>query len=209
MNIRTSIESKRGCGYRAEGGLYLVCEGEGRYCGALPIALDVCPTCHHGIHPARGWTWIDLHAIRGTKPCVQSVGPNYCDSCSMNYIGMVGLLWVGEKYYKTPRDFEKEIHTMGVSRRISQIPKQFEVGKTWVALAHRKAIQLPDSVPVEDKNGQVSFEFQYKAGIFHVYRPTAIEYVVREKDSKKKLESLEKRGISLVKVIRKQEEKAA
>jgi hypothetical protein len=195
MNIRTSVEGKRGCGHRKEGGLYLVCEGEGRFCGALPIELSVCPTCHHGVKPSRGWTWIDLRALRAAKPCVQSIGPNYCDKCSMNYIGMVGLLWVGEKYYASPREFSKEAQAMGISRRISAVPRDFEVGRDWVAL--------------EGKDGQIEMMQEFKPGIFHVFLPSRIEYVIRPTDSKEKLESMEKRGISLVKVIKKEEEKAA
>jgi len=208
MNIRTSVEGKRGCGYRKEGGLYLVSDGEGRYCGALPIPLDVCPTCHHGIKPSRGWTWVDLQALRNNKPCVQTRGPNYCDGCAFFSIKRAGLIWVGEKYYKSPREFTVEASRMGISRRITAVPKGFEIGKDWVALAHRNAIQA-DPIPVEDKKGQVSFELQFKPGIFHLFVPRALEYVVKPNDKKEKLAAMEKRGISLVKVVRKEEKEAA
>jgi hypothetical protein len=39
--------------------------------------------------------------------------------------------------------------------------------------------------------------------------PTAIEYIVREDDSQEKLERLEAQGISLVRVVRKEESEAA
>lgn len=200
MNIRTSVEGKRGCGYRKAGGLYLVSGGYGRYCGALPIPLDVCPTCHQGIHPARGWTWVNLKALRGDKPCVQSVGPDYCDSCAFFTIEKAGLLWIGEKFYKTPHDFDNETVAMGISRRISQIPHDFKLGETWVAIAHRKAIPGPLVLGEEPT---------FTPGIFHLFRPTAIEYIVKDDDTEEKLESLEKRGITLVRVIQKPEEKAA
>jgi hypothetical protein len=193
MKIRISVERERKCGYRKPGGLYLVSCGFSRYCGALPIALEVCPACHQGIHPARGWTWVNLKALRGDKPCVQSINPSYCDSCAFFFIEKAGLLWVGEKYYKTPEDFNREGVEMGISRRISQIPREFKLGETWVAFAHRKAIPQPFTLAEEPA---------FKAGIFHLFKPTAIEYIVQETDTDSKLEALEKRGITLVKVIK-------
>ena len=197
MNIITSYESKRGCGYRCEGGLYLVSEGMGRYCGALPIELSICPTCHHGIHPARGWTWIDLSALAAVRGCSKEGGCGDCPIADAR-IQQCGLLWVGEKFYSTPQEFAKEAHNMGISRRISAVPRDFKVGVTWVALAHRKAIEG------EFKLGE---EPTFKSAIFHVFRPLRIEYIVKRGDSNEKLEDLEKRGISLVKVIRQEEQK--
>ena len=56
MNIRTSYEGKRGCGYRAEGGLYLVNDGLGRYCGALFLHSFVAPTSlRHGRKKRSSW----------------------------------------------------------------------------------------------------------------------------------------------------------
>jgi hypothetical protein len=203
MNIRTSYEGKRGCGYRKAGGLYLVTAGEGRYCGALPIPLGVCPTCHAGIKPARGWTWINLQAIRAGKPCIQTVGPDYCNTCPFFTIEKAGLIWVGEKFYPQPTSFSQEAAAMGISRRIAQIPREFKIGDTWVALAHRKAIATLEGT------SQDGDSFAYKPGIFYLFRPTAIEYVVKESDTEEKLEAMEKRGISLVKVIPQEEKQAA
>jgi hypothetical protein len=112
-------------------------------------------------------------------------------------IQQAGLLWVGEQYYPTPMSFAKESHQMGISRRISALPKGFVLGETWVGLAHRNAI------PVKVEIGK---ELEFKAGIFHIFRPQRVEYVVKEGDPDDKLENLEKRGITLVKVIPEQEE---
>lgn len=195
MNIRTSVEGKRGCGYRKAGGLYLVNEGVGEYCGALPIELSICPTCHHGIKPARGWTWVDLSALVAVRGCEKEGGCGRCPIADAK-IQKCGLLWIGEKFYPTTREFLKEATEMGTSRRIHAVPKDFVIGEGWVALAHRKAIES------EFKLGE---EPTYKSAIFHVFQPTRIEYVVKKNDSKEHLESLEKRGISLVKVVRKEE----
>jgi hypothetical protein len=56
-------EQRRGCGFRKEGGIYLIGEGAGSPCCRLPIALDRCPTCGGGIAQTRGWTWVDLPAL--------------------------------------------------------------------------------------------------------------------------------------------------
>jgi hypothetical protein len=189
MKITTVVEGRRGCGFRAPGGLYLRTDGIGRVCGALPVELSVCPTCHAGIKPSRGWTWINLAdlAAADAAGCKLDDGCGDCPIADAR-IQTVGLLWIGEKFYPTTRAFSQEAANMGLSRRISAIPRQFKLGETWVALAHRKAIEaLPDP----------------KAGIFHVFKPVRIEYVVRKKDTKKKLEAMEARGITLVRVVRK------
>jgi hypothetical protein len=198
MNIQTVFEGKRGCGYRKPGGLYLRTDGHGRYCGALPIELTVCPTCAQGIKPARGWTWINLAALVAVRGCSKgSIDEDWttgCGDCPIAdaKIQDVGLIWIGEKFYPTPEDFNRESHTLGLSRRITAVPHGFKLGETWVSLAHRKAI--PDG---NDEQGKAKF----KAAIFHVFMPSRIEYVVKADDAEEKLEALEKRGITLVKVI--------
>jgi hypothetical protein len=198
MNIQTVIEKKRGCGFREPGGLYLRTDGIGRICGALPIELVVCPTCHQGIKPARGWTWINIATlVSERKECVKDGG---CGDCPIAdaMIQTAGLIWIGAKFYKTPTDFARESNEMGISRRITMVPRGFKLGETWVAVAHRKAI------PVwKDPEKR---ELDYKPGIFHIFKPSRIEYVVKEFDPQDKLEKLEKRGITLVRVIREQQE---
>jgi len=193
MTITTLKEGRRGCGYRKAGGMYLRTDALGRECGMLPIELSVCPTCHHGIKPARGWTWVNLAALASAGVCRLKS----CGNCPLadSKIQEVGLIWIGEKYYATPREFAQEAHSMGLSRRITQVPKRFKLGETWVALAHRKAIEVAKEFALSND------PVQYKAGIFHVFKPQRIEYVVSDYDSDEKLEKLEKKGITLVKVI--------
>ena len=77
------------------------------------------------------------------------------------------------------------------------VPRGFKVGETWVALAHRKAI--PVWKDPEKK------ELDYKPGIFHIFKPHRVEYVVKEFDPGQ-TGTLEKRGITLVRVLREQTE---
>jgi hypothetical protein len=205
MNIITVTEKKRGCGYREPGGLYLRTEGMGRICGALPIELTVCPTCHQGIKPARGWTWINIASLvdqqKGCK--YEQLDPGGCGDCPIAdaKIQTAGLIWIGEKFYKTPGDFSREGNEMGISRRITMVPRGFKMGETWVALAHRKA--FPSMTEFQEGS---TFHPAMKPGIFHIFKPQRIEYVVKDSDSDEKLERMEKRGITLVRVVREQME---
>jgi len=62
-----AVEAKRGCRFRKIGGTYLVSDRGGVICDRLPIPLDICPTCGHGIHASRGWTWVDVAALVGSE----------------------------------------------------------------------------------------------------------------------------------------------
>lgn len=211
--VRTSVESARGCGYRKGGGIYLVSGGLMAACGRLPVPIDVCPTCHHGIHRSRGWTWIDIDKFTASMPpCPITTEPQHA-TCAMNgETGRAGLLWVGTQFYPTPQSFRDEAKHMGVSRRISAVPKDFKVGETWVLFAHEKVFNEPcPSEDVRVVGGTVHHDEDcecegegviWKPGIFHAFMPTAIEYVITGDETEEELDRLEKRGFSLVRVIR-------
>lgn len=199
MNVETRREAKRGCGYRKEGGLYLVCEGNGRACERMPIPLDKCPTCSQGIKPSRGWTWVDSKPILEANPCKQ---PENCSTCPLvQPMGRVGLLWVGEKYYPMPHDFLAEAKRMGISRRIPAIPQGFEIGKHWVWLAHRKTFWPSHKDECGFWTGhECSCDAEFTPGVFHVFMPSRIEYVVKSDDDEEKLQRLVERDVTLVKI---------
>lgn len=189
--IITRSESERGCGYRKEGGIYLVSGALSLPCDKLPIELEVCPCCGAGIKATRGYQWVSSALIEA-KVCKACAGAG-----CMPFDGSVkrfGLLWVGGSFYKTPRDFTREASLQGISRRISTIPKELIVGETWVLLAHRECI------PVPFKEGDTEPKFQ--AGIFAAFRPTAIEYIVKGNETEEELLALEKRGLTLIKVLK-------
>jgi hypothetical protein len=187
--ISDVYEEERGCGRRKPGGKYLVSGGATMPCGRLPIPLERCPTCSCGIKAARGWTWLELASFlkAGPRPalgCAGCPGARECQLCPLGPNGpaRVGLLWVGSVFYDKPEAFMREAARMGISRRISQIPKGFEVGKTWVLLAHRKP----------------------EPHAFTLFCPERIEYVVRPEDSEDRLAALAKQGLTLVRVHAKQ-----
>ena len=55
-------------------------------------------------------------------------------------MGRVGLLWIGESFYPRPVDFLNEAANLGISRRLSKVPRAYKAGETWVLFAHPKAI---------------------------------------------------------------------
>jgi hypothetical protein len=184
--IQVRSERKRGCGYRTPGGLYLVCDLTGRPCGKLPVKLDVCPTCGSGFKFARGWTWVNGTALFADRECLNPRCPPSCPLAGP--IGRCGLLWIGEKFYKTPFDWLREVGEMGVSRRIKGVPKDFVLHSTWVLVAHIHGVENPDG--------------SKSPAIFNAFKPSAIEYVTTGKESDEDIESLLNRGITPVKVER-------
>lgn len=209
MNIPVYHEAKRGCGYRQPGGLYLRDDNPTTSCCKLPLKVERCPTCDHGIKPSRSWTWIDGDEwFKG--PC--QIRNPFCRLARLG-IGRIGLLWIGEKFYPTPNDFTFEAEVMGLSRRIPAVPREFEVGKTWVALAHRKTFsskckRCDGKAQVIDPHTEAMTDcpecergIVYTPGIFRLCLPTRVEYVVKGDETEEELEKLVKRGLTPVKVI--------
>lgn len=225
-----AIEPKRGCGYRKVGGLYMVGGGIGIPCDRLPFELTVCSCCGQGIKQARGWTWVDVaklfqgpHVLpigQGSVAPPEKLwhcfcGGSACPLChAPKVMGRAGLLWVGEKFYKTPGQFVSEGVELGFSRRIKAVPQGFKVGETWVLLAHAKAVLDAEVDPtllanLKDKiaSGEVPQEFAEQAslksiekpGIFYVWLPQRLEKIMLESTrGTEEIDALEKRGITPV-----------
>lgn len=197
MSVRRSYEPKRGCGFRKQGGLYLVSDGGGEPCGRFPIEVSVCPLCGQGIKPSRSFTWVDGELVKRMAPdCSWELGVE-CSRCAMHpdcKVGKAGLIWVGEKYYPTPQDFLVEAAQMGISRRISALPKGLVDAPTgeitaWIFLAHRRAIPVVDDV---------AEEVIWQPGIFCIWRPRRVEKVVTPEITEEEEAKLRKRGIEPV-----------
>jgi hypothetical protein len=139
-----AVEAKRGCGYRKVGGYYLVGGGLGAPCDRLPYPLDRCHTCGGGVKFTRGHTWLqptfflpihDPSLCRDSRPC-PVCGPTTIGSVEF---GPHLLLWIGRGHY-TPASYLEESNRLGVSRRLSAVPKGLVLGETWVLLAHIDAV---------------------------------------------------------------------
>lgn len=215
-----ATEARRRCGYRKVGGLYLMGSGEGAPCDRLPIPVSVCPCCNQGIKQARGWTWLDLGKFFDSKAHQDCHDTFPCPLCD-GRIEKAGLLWIGEKFYPTPADFLQESREMGMSRRITAVPRGFKAGETWVLLAHPKAVTCSACAGIgslsTDEYSAAGFHVDEadagkpvkcqacdgtgKApGIFYVLRPDRIEKIITETQSHdaELMADLEKKGITPV-----------
>ena len=201
--VTVSVEGERGCGYRTPGtngfGIYLMADELSAPCLMLPYELTVCPCCGQGIKPARGWTWIEPDLF-GPPVEVSDCGVFYCRSCPVG-LGRTweraGLLWIGERFYSTGYSFTSEAQSMGISRKISALPRDFEIGETWVFFAHRKGEIWIN----EDK------EEEWLPAIFSACKPTHIDLVIDdENDIPEYCERLQERygpeRVRIVKVVR-------
>lgn len=195
MTIHEVIDPVRGCGKRKPGGLYLVAGDHSQSCCALPLPLTVCPCCGQGIKFFRGFGWIDPVELFQYVQCVREdfsidekidqVIYNQPRCLVENFPPRIGLMWVGEQFY-TPNEFTREAAAVGVSKRIASIPNDFVIGKTWLALAHKKAVPTAEG---------------FAPGVFMFFRPSRIEYVLQGNETVEFLERLEKRGVTLVRVV--------
>lgn len=167
-----AMEPKRGCGYRKVGGLYLCGEGPTASCCKMPIELHVCPTCNGGIKQSRGWQWIDPRPwIKGQ--CVDRRQALFC-VLATDWLERVGLIWIGTQFYPTPGHFLQEARTMGVSRRLKSVPRDFVLGETWVFFAHSHLKQVT--------NAETGLT-EWIGGVFQIFKPTRLEKLVTETQS--------------------------
>jgi len=228
-----AVEKKRGCGYRKVGGLYMVSGNLGRPCGRLPLELHVCPVCTAGIKQTRGWQWVKpAQLLADAKPCselgkvttLDVVMDRSCVSCPAGNLAALGekcgLIWVGGTFYPEADDFMREAASMGVSRRIPAVPKDFKLGETWVLVAHPKAVTR--TVPWGECTDEERTEYRAlleaggfpvpeafddfhpvqvtRKGVITMFKPIAIEKIVTVSQSAdfEAMKALEAKGITPV-----------
>lgn len=232
-------EARRGCGYRKVGGIYLVGGLLSVPCDRLPYKLDSCPVCGAGVHFTRAMTEINPFKLFGThdqqvpvfkdnpelsgfvtkvqchdqfRPCIM------CDPTEKPAY----IMMVGEKFYPTPDDFNREAAELGVSKRIPFIPKKLVLGETIIYLAHNKAVCLNE--PANGNASRLSFwdenggkdgsiakdpvrlvdaeKREYALGIFRAFIPQRIEKIYWQSEldnmSEDEKKDLAKRGITPV-----------
>lgn len=226
-----AVEQIRGCGYRKVNALYLC----GEYirhdpCDRMPFPLTTCPVCGQGIKVSRGFTQVNPYRLWGPHDSTYYDEPNEplplgailvsremiitctdrfrpCFLCDPQDQPAYIML-VGEKYY-TPESFLDEAHRMGISKRIPFIPKDLELGKTVIYLAHPKACEVKVAAAVQQAmsilEGSESQQpklvetdrVEKKLGIFCAFIPQKVEKLIWESElTDEKREELAKRGIT-------------
>jgi hypothetical protein len=113
-----------------------------------------------------------------------------CPLChNVKAMGKGGLLWIGTQFYSTIEEFEYEAKQQGISRRIMTVPRGFELGKTWLLLAHPRGVIKPTG----------DLTAKYVPAIFRVWKPERIERIFTEsqRDSEEVKKDIE-RGITPV-----------
>lgn len=216
-----AYEEERGCGFRRVGGMYLCGEFIAVSCDRLPLPLTTCPVCGQGIKVSRGFTQINpftlwgVHDGKQLDPHTRGVCKDLhrpCHVCDpLNQLGFIML--VGEKYYPTPQAFMDEAQRMGVSKRIPFIPRDMELGKTVVYLAHPKACELTVAPALQQALSIVegsetkqprlleAERTEKQLGIFCAFVPQRVEKLIWESEATaEEMERLEKRGITPVRI---------
>ena len=199
MKVTVLRETRRGCGYRNAGkdggvGIYLMGNPVGQACERLPFPVETCPCCGGGSKVARSWRTITpssiflpeiepecddgphvIHRIDGrvfskSWPSLITSGHDHanCPMCNPPDTKH-GLVWIGHQHY-TVASFLAEADERGVSKRLSAIPRNLEIGETFVYLAHIKAV------------GSIRDEGGMTPGVFMVFKPTHIDLVIDDSD---------------------------
>lgn len=210
-------ESERGCGYRKIGGLYLVSDaGFHLACDGLPLRLEACECCGFIPQLSRNLQRLNPEYIAHTEaknpkhividkfekyesPRYNCQCPPSCPICHSNnfLFESFGLMQVGKGYY-TPESFIKEAISMGVSKRIPEIPSWLKLGETWILLAHR---EVTEGITLEELsyNGLKSHDGKKIGQIFYAFKPQRIEMPVwKDEISLEEIQILNKRGITVI-----------
>ena len=181
-------EPRRQCGDRKCGGIYLRDDpGAHLECISLPYNVTTCPCCFEGIKFSRGYKWIVPNKLfTNIEETCSGFIESSCsikNKCPLKSKEKAGIMWVGSQFY-TPQTFTEEAIQYGVSKRISAVPRDFEIGKTWVFLAHKRGGTDPKT------NKKVP-------AIFYVFKPSRIEKIVSETQyqNKYEMEKLKSKGI--------------
>jgi len=195
MAVRGFGGGKRGCGYPQVGGLYLVSEPLAAPCDRLPMEIPKCPVCGETVRFSRSMQEINPLKLFGEhEGCKDAKVLRPCPVCQPNE-GPAGLMWAGKAYY-SPESFCKEARDMGISKRINTLPKFFEVGKTWMFIAHKEACK--GWAKAKEGGDEILVP---KPGILLAVKPSRLEKVMKKSDiTEEKVKELEERGIDILEV---------
>lgn len=180
-------------------------------CDNLPYPLIACECCGFEVPFTRNFYWLSKSYIKShfreivlypdyetdEEETVDTVSCNCFPNCPICRPEAVdqdkyGLVWVGERYY-TPEEFIVEALEMGVSKAIGKFPKDLVLGKTWVLLAHKKAMMYNGF----DKSGLALEEPVLGPAIFYAFVPQRLEMLIWASEAtEEKIKELEEQNIT-------------
>ena len=171
-------EKRRGCGYRFAGesgvGIYLMGGGIREGCERLPFPTQI------PFH--RAFRWInpqnEFFPITREPACNCLIPHSHelCPMCNPLKAGTnQGMMWVGDNNY-SPDSFSREALLQGISKRMSAMPKDFQIGTHFIYLAHVRA--WPVTRTLDGK--QVT---DHTPGFFYIFRPTHVELVIDDPEN--------------------------
>ena len=183
MQIMRIEKKPRGCGLRKKGGLYMFFSMENvRVCTSLPLPLPGrCPVCGEEIEFFRSVKVIDPRKF--FKEVEHKCGPS-CPVCNPPEKGAV--IWVGKQFYSVS-SFMAEAMSMGISKRISTIPKGLKPGDV-VYFLHKEAI-----APTPEDN-------KAHPGVFLAARLSAFHKIIDDEKAQDQnlMKEMEDQGITPV-----------
>lgn len=206
-------EQERGCGWRVVGGIYLVCDGAGDSCDALPLELKTCPCCDFEVKNSRSMQAVHMGYLAGLvrghvcgekfEGCPICEGTDIYDMVKFDkklveFMGVESfyLMNVSKDLY-TPESFMDEAVAMGISKRISpnSLPKKFKVGRDWVFLLH---CEVPFYGETNGDIGAMKTEPVKKRAIFYAFKPERLEIVLWKGTDPQTILDYEQAGYSVV-----------
>ncbi len=202
--------------------------GKDFVCDALPLPLESCSCCGYEPQQTRGLQQLRASYIRKigqiqhehtlalkAKEAAQKAGgldeifakgpPDICTCpagqgcpiCNTQQDQLYGLMFVGKNNY-TPEEFIEEALKFGVSKRIPEIPRWLQLGKTWILLAHKEVPMIGQKATYQTE-GLLTQEPTTKKAVFFAYRPQRLEMPMWKGDiSDNDILLLERHGITVV-----------
>src|SRR3990167_818632 len=211
-----AAEAERGCGFRKLNATYVEGDPGGLSCGRLPVPLQSCPLCDHRPVFTRGIQRVTpTNVLHAAAECPRSQAD--CDRCPLGKVlqqETAALAWVGEKWY-SPASFTEEANRLGASKRVSKIPKWFEVGKTWMFLAHSRVFSEPCSecqgtpTPLEQAAAGRTHRSEdcpecdgegtiWNPGIFYAFVPKRLVKILADNAHPRYIAQAEERGYTVL-----------
>jgi hypothetical protein len=158
---------------------------------------------------ARSFQWITHDMLLAYADPCKSVDDHcaMCPLCSPSLLkhdepgNKSGLIWIGKQHY-SPQSFLMEANSMGVSRRISSIPKGLVIGKTRIFVAHKQGLNVQETLfegAPESEPGDL-----IEPAVIASFKPKRIELLVDDtgemEDEEWVQKLVEKKGVTLVQV---------